>query len=410
MTSLVKHFENTMKGIPQLSNAWGSMINLLDAVLVNGFNHVSVLGLSKSTSEAITATINLGSDHGFIDRQVIRIAGSTNGWDGDYKILSADVNAINIECAAENLSMITGAATCFAAPLDFEIVYQTVAGSSTPKRAYRSKDPESLGLILLVHDFCNVGASTTGAKFAKVGVVSSMSDIDSISGVQMPFDSGKPNANWEWDGQNHGWSKWYYKMHSTAWGTDADAPADSNESYLICGNKNSFIYELGLGNNYECYGFLEFYDTSFSGKNLVLLAHGLQGRTAQSLTMYKISRSGISYLLDPRDAIYGANTSDLKGVLWFNSEGLVAQTKTGLPLYMTAKNLGISGLSISEQLMCDFVIFNGTRPVGVIPFIKTIINAQNNQGVDSRLGKYVSRYAVVDNNIYIKYAITMEAE
>lgn len=170
MAGLVKHYQNTMQGIPQLTNNWGSMITLLDAVLITGFNHVPVISVIKSTPTAITATINLGSGHGFIDRQVVRITGSTNGWNGDYKVLSADGASITIECTAEHAGTILGTATCFTAPLDFEIVHQTPVGSLEPKRAYRSTDPESLGLILLVHDFCSAGAASAGAKFAKVAI------------------------------------------------------------------------------------------------------------------------------------------------------------------------------------------------------------------------------------------------
>ncbi|MEG2434102.1 MAG: hypothetical protein RSB25_20925, partial [Acinetobacter sp.] len=174
MSGLIKHYQNTMGGIPQLSNAWGSMIPLLDAVLVNGFNFKPISSLTKSATNAITATINVGSSHGFIDRQVIRISGSTNGWDGDYKILAANTSDIVIECNSTKPQTISGLASCSAAPLDFEIVFSTPVGSTEPKRAYRSKNLDSLGLILLVHDFCSVGASMTGSKFAKVGIVSSM--------------------------------------------------------------------------------------------------------------------------------------------------------------------------------------------------------------------------------------------
>ncbi|QQN89446.1 hypothetical protein IAQ69_07300 [Acinetobacter variabilis] len=240
MAGLVKHYQNTMKSIPQLSNAWGSMINLLDAVLVNGFNHVPVISVSKSTPTAITATIHLGSGHGFIDRQVVRIAGSTNGWDGDYRVLSANSTSILVECLPEQPSVSNGTATCFTAPLDFEIVHQTPTESTTPKRAYRSTDPESLGLILLVHDFCSPGAEAAGAKFAKVGVVSGMTDINNITGVQMPHDPAKPNSNWEWDGAYHGWAKWYYR--TTNHGSSAATITDNtqittpvNSQFLLVG-------------------------------------------------------------------------------------------------------------------------------------------------------------------------------
>lgn len=410
MAGLVKHYQNTMKGIPQLSNAWGAMINLLDAVLVNGFNHVPVISVSKSTPTAITATIHLGSDHGFIDRQVVRIAGSTNGWNGDYKILSADANSITIECTAEHPSVISGTATCFTAPLDFEIVHQTPSESTEPKRAYRSKDPESLGLILLVHDFCVSGASTTGAKFAKVGVVSDMSDIDTIVGNQMPFDPANPNANWGWDGTYHGWAKWYYRISNEGWSTDTETAPSGNSDFLICGNSVGFVYEYATLTTRNCYGFLEFFDHSFSSKNVILLAHGVQGEYSQATELYREARSGISYLNIASNALYGANNSNLKGLLWYDVNGIYGQVKAGRPLYITSGTFGIAGLALADQMFYDFIVLNGSKPVGVLPFIKGIINPLNSQGVDTKVGKYVSRYSVVDNNLYIKYGLTLESE
>src|SRR5690606_21983793 len=133
------------------------------------------------------------------------------------------------------------------APLDFEIAYQTPAGSLEPKRAYRSTDPESLGLILLVHDFCVSGAATTGAKFAKVGVVSSMSDIDTISGNQMPYDPENPNLNWGWDGTHHGWAKWYYRV-ATGNSSDAQAATNGISKFYIAGNSQGFAYLADIPN------------------------------------------------------------------------------------------------------------------------------------------------------------------
>ena len=410
MAGLVKHYQNTMKNIPRLSNAWGSMINLLDAVLVNGFNHVPVISVSKSTPTAITATIHLGSGHGFIDRQVVRIAGSTNGWDGDYKVLSADSASILVECLPEQPSVSNGTATCFTAPLDFEIVHQTPAESTTPKRAYRSTDPESLGLILLVHDFCVSGAAATGAKFAKVGVVSDMADIDTITGNQMPFDSKNPDANWGWDGAYHGEVKWYYRVLDESWSMDSKNVTNGNTDFLICGNSVGFVYEYATPTTRNCYGFLEFFDHSFSSKNVILLAHGVQGKYSQATELYREARSGISYLDIASNTVYGANNSNLKGLLWYDVNGIYGQVKAGRPLYITSGTFGIAGLALADQMFYDFIVLNGSKPVGVLPFIKGIINPVNSQGVDTKVGKYVSRYSVKDNNLYIKYGLTLESE
>lgn len=405
MAGLVKHYQNTMKGIPQLTNNWGSMITLLDAVLVNGFNHVPILNLSKANATSITAIINLGSDHGFIARQVIRIAGSTNGWDGDYKVLSVSSDAIIVECTAEHSTIISGTATCFTAPLDFEIVFQTPADSTTPKRAYRSKDPESLGLILLVHDFCVSGASATGAKFAKAGVVSDMSDIDSIVGQQMPFLESTPNRNWGWDGTYHGWAKWYYKLpvysspsHSAP---DTQAPDNTAAPFFIVGNSTSFLIDCLCSNlnSYTVYGFAEFDDVILGVKNAMLLAAGINAIRAQNDGYYYNSRG--SYLKVLEGTTYA--TKPVDGVVWYDIDGTTNHS------YLS-ENLMVTAPSIDTNVLMDALVFDSANnPRGVIPFLKNHLSQNNETVYLQGVGKTIKRYVSYRSTIS-QYALTLEHE
>lgn len=409
MAGLVKHYQNTMKGIPQLTNNWGAMINLLDAVLVNGFNHVSILSLSKSNPTSITATINLGSGHGFIDRQVIRIAGSTNGWNGDFKILSADGASITIECTAEHPSAISGTASCFTAPLDFEIVHRTSVESTTPKRAYRSTDPESLGLILLVHDFCSPGAEETGSKFAKVGIVSSMSDIDAITGTQMPFNSATPNANWEWDGTHHGWSRWYYRTPSFSSVSnnqqDSSPALAGNSAFSIVGDGVSFLADVYTSDQgaYCVFGVAEFFDQTYWGKNLALLAFGFPDRIPQS--EYILPQARGSYVLSSDSVGKSANT--VRCGIWFDKSGISNYNTGGyaLSLRRGRENSG-SGIS-QKNIYIDLpLIDNADEMRGYLPFLKMCSENITKSDV-SNAGKYVIRYSTA-GTAAIKYALFLE--
>lgn len=407
MTSLVKHFENTMKGIPQLSNVWGSMINLLDAVLVNGFNHVPVLSLSKSTSNAIAATINLGSGHGFIDRQVIRIAGSTNGWDGDYKVLSADISSITIECTAEHSTVISGAASCFTAPLDFEIAHQTSAGSAEPKRAYRSTDPESLGLILLVHDFCVSGAATTGAKFAKVGVVSSMSDIDTITGNQIPYNPVEPSANWGWDGTHHGWAKWYYRV-ATGNSSDAQAATSGISKFYIAGNSQGFAYLADIPNLEAAGGWMAIDDVRFGGKNSLLIASNVKVRVPQSTVLQLYARSPFSITSYPESSVaYGGGY--VSGCLYYNSVGAVASLELLSRMPMFSLNVGggsINGGDTPVLFDMPAITTNNWTPIATIPFFK--IGIMKTGLFTTNYGKVVCRKNRNNNDVDEIIGLTLE--
>ena len=409
MAGLVKHYQNTMKGIPQLTNNWGSMITLLDAVLITGFNHVPVISMNKSTPTAITATINLGSSHGFIDRQVVRIAGSTNGWDGDYKVLSADGASITIECTAEHPSAISGTASCFTAPLDFEIVYQTPSGSTVPKRAYRSTDLESLGLILLVHDFCASGAAAVGAKFAKVGVVSSMSDIDTITGTQMPFNSATPTANWGWDGVYHGWAKWYYRTPSfSSIGNnqqDGSPALAGNSPFSIVGDGVSFLADVYTSNQdaYCVFGIAEFFDQTYWGKNLALLAFGFPGQIAES--EYGMPQTRGSYVLSSDSVGITANT--VRCGIWFNKLGVASYNTGGYALSLR-RGQENSGIGITQKnIYIDLpLIDNADEMRGYLPFLKMCSENITKSDVGNT-GKYVIRYSS-PGVVAIKYALFLE--
>ncbi|MDA3509323.1 hypothetical protein MJ004_13070 [Acinetobacter junii] len=404
MAGLVKHFQSSMQGIPQLSNNWGRMITLLDAVLVTGFNFRTITSISKSAPNAITATIQLGSGHGFIDRQVIRIAGSTNGWDGDFKVLSANSNDILIECLSTNPASIEGTASCSTAPLDFEVVYSTPVGSIEPKRAYRSKDPESLGLILLVHDFCVAGAAATGAKFAKVGVVSNMTDIDSITGAQMPFNPAQPNLNWGWDGTYHGWAKWYYKLPNytaqSHTAPDNQAPNSTSADFNIVGDSESFIIETKASNlnSYTVGGFFCFDDFQLKSKNMALMAAGINTPRTQNSGFYYHTRGGYLKALGP--TAYAAFNVSAK--LWFNTEALLDSIDC-------TKNLNISADSVDKNVLIDSMVFDSNNlPRGVIPFLKNSISQINETVFLQDTGKTIKRYESYSSSV-LQYALTLES-
>lgn len=413
MAGLVKHYQSTMQGIPQLTNNWGSMIALLDAVLITGFNQVPVISVNKSTPTAITATIYLGSGHGFIDRQVVRIAGSTNGWDGDYKVLSADSASILVECLPEQPSVSSGTATCFTAPLDFEIVHQTPSSSLQPKRAYRSKDLESLGLILLVHDFCLSGAAAEGAKFAKVGIVSDMIDIDTIIGTQMPFDPANPGANWGWDGAYHGWAKWYYRTRdyqaSNTTLPDTSITASGNSSFTIVGDSTSFCIDAYTSNqnSYVTYGVFEFEDESYQGKNLALLAFGLPTRLAETQTIINSGRTALVHQTQANIG-YGSPTVNIRGMLWFNESGVEQAMETGEFLALSPSGMAANSYTTNSPILTDLVVLdvNG-RGRGILPFLKATTLRATTEGV-AGYGKYINRYGYSNAAMVIKHAVFLE--
>ena len=63
MSNKVKWMHNGFAGAPVLTNNWGSLTALLDALLVNGFNLKPVLGLTRDDATATARDQRGGADN-----------------------------------------------------------------------------------------------------------------------------------------------------------------------------------------------------------------------------------------------------------------------------------------------------------------------------------------------------------
>ena len=180
----VKYFHSGMAGAPQISNAWGDLVNMLDAVLVNGFNLKAIDRLTFADGLA-TATVTTGHSYG--QDQVVLIEGANEAaYNGQHRIVAITDTTFSYAISGTPASPATTASSLSAkvAPLGWEIAF-----ASTHKRAYRSRHAQSPGNLLLIDNSLK-GASygTTWAKWANVGIVEGMADIGTIVGAQAPFD------------------------------------------------------------------------------------------------------------------------------------------------------------------------------------------------------------------------------
>ncbi|WP_235491830.1 hypothetical protein [Paracidovorax avenae] len=260
MTDLsVKYFNNAMAGAPQVSNAWGDLVNMLDAVLVNGFNLKAIDRLSFADGHA-TATITTG--HSYLKDQVVLIEGANEtAYNGQFRIVSVTATTFSYAVNGTPASPATTATSLSAkvAPLGWEIAFST-----THKRAYCSIHPQSPGNLLLIDDSLK-GASygTTWAKWANVGIVEDMADIGTIVGAQAPFDPSKPQQNWtQWEANQWGWHKWYHAQQS-GYENYGDG-GGGNRNWVLVGDDRLFFLFLTnaagynwYGRNFYCFGDLE---------------------------------------------------------------------------------------------------------------------------------------------------------
>lgn len=245
----IKWFASDNLNAPQLTNDWGVMIGVLDACLINGF---SVQTLASLTAIGTTVTATFNTAHQYKQYQVIEISGAgQTEYNGQHRILTIpNANTITFGLAtAPAMTTATGTIICKLAALDWEKSF-----SGTNKAAYRSKN-----ILLASRPFLRIDNSldpvytTTYAKFAKVGIVESMTDIDTMSGVQAPYDSANPTKNWVGTGSGataiNGWARWYYSNASAvSSGSHADnaTPAAGNRSWMIIGTKDQFYLLCGF--------------------------------------------------------------------------------------------------------------------------------------------------------------------
>ena len=129
MDQPVKYFTSGMQGAPVVSNNWGDLTSLLDAVLVNGFNLKTVDSIT-STDGVATATVSTG--HGYVVNQVVLIAGCEQAaYNGEQVVTSVTASTFTFAVTGTPASPATTKTSISAkvAPLGFQIAF-----TSTNKR------------------------------------------------------------------------------------------------------------------------------------------------------------------------------------------------------------------------------------------------------------------------------------
>lgn len=242
----IKFYVHTNNNAPQLQNAYGSMINVLDACLVNGIN---IGTISSLTASGTTITALFSSAHNLMQYQVIKITGAVQPeFNGEHRILTVpNAQSVTFElAAAPSTTTATGTITASLPPLGWEKPFSSSNPNGGGKAAYRSKN-----LLLPSRPFLRVVDeldpvyTATYAKYAKVGIVEDMLDINTILGAQAPFDNANPNKNWNGTGSGtsaiNGWAKWYYARGNPLANTnETTVPVSGDRPFLVVGSSDYF--------------------------------------------------------------------------------------------------------------------------------------------------------------------------
>lgn len=359
----IKFYVHTNTNAPQLQNAFGCMIDVLDACLVNGFGTQAV---STLTASGTTVTATFSTAHNFMQYQVINISGANQSeFNGEHRILSVTTNTITFEIEANaSVTTATGTITCNLPPLGWEKPFSSTHSSGTGgKAAYRS-----LNLLLPSRPFLRVvdeldpAYTATYAKYAKVGIVEDMTDIDTMIGVQAPYDSANPAKNWVGAGSGttaiNGWAKWHYAraypVVVSGSSSESNAPANGNRKWLLVGGEDYFyivpsvVVDAVSNNEYGLlYGFGEFDSLIQNDVSNTLLSATLYnlpaGNNSTPGTQTGLTNQSANTLIQRK--YNQSNTHANAGTIGFFNTGSIYP---GSSNYVSAHNLILSPAALLE--------------------------------------------------------------
>ena len=217
---MIKYFESTDAGAPTMNNAAGSMIAVLDACLITGYNTKAVTSIvvASGVATVVCAAHAFANTYG----KVVRIAGATAGFTAlnkDTTIANVTTNGFTFLCPGVADGAATGTLTAKYAPLDWVKQY-----SGTNKAMYKRSDVTATGCMLRIDD-------SAVAVSCRALMVQSATDVDT-------YTNGSPTAAQVTGGTGNHWIKAYGSANATAvdWFVVAD------ELFIYVFVKTNFSY------------------------------------------------------------------------------------------------------------------------------------------------------------------------
>lgn len=248
----VTWFSSSQQGAPQMMGGTnGGMLEVLDACLINGYNELTVVSITKDNDYL---TLNYGAAHGYLEKQFITIAGAEDPLlNGKHRVYSLTVNTITLYTPA--VTSILGTIISKVAPLGWESIF----GSDTPlKRAYRSTSSKSGKRVIYLDMDYPAAAGYHATQPARRAMVSVCQDMQVIGEQIGPLTSTVNNMAINPNGSLF----WYQKRDYQKTGLVPNTPS----KWRIVGNGEFFYFVVGwyanaaLDNTYysDVFGFGEF--------------------------------------------------------------------------------------------------------------------------------------------------------
>jgi hypothetical protein len=183
MSTSVKFLSSTMPNAPQLSATDGSMIAVLDACLVNGWNTTTADSVSVAAG---VVTANFSAGHPFVKWQVVQVAGATPaGLNGEARVTEVTTNTVKWQVTGVADGTATGTITLKTAPLGWQKPY-----SGTNKGVYKINNtlfPDAPACLVRFDENYTYGAKVAGYE--------SMTSVDAGTS-EFPSSGQAPSGLW----------------------------------------------------------------------------------------------------------------------------------------------------------------------------------------------------------------------
>jgi len=188
-------FKSTDQGAPVLNNAAGSLISVLDACLVTGFNSLGATSLQVVSN---VCTVTTAASHGYQVGQRVLIAGaSTSTLNGDKTVVATPTaTTFTFAVTQADGSETPGSASVKRTPLGWVKEF-----SGTNKAVYQMTDAASYGQRLRVDD------STAGVDARVIGV-ENPTTVDAYSDA-FPTDTQRAGGGYWSRGANNTTAKFW---------------------------------------------------------------------------------------------------------------------------------------------------------------------------------------------------------
>lgn len=293
----IKWYSHLNKNSPLLANEWGSLINVFDACLVNGYSEQQSTNLSIVGN---TLTLKYPQAHQYLQYQVINITGAQNAIiNGDHRITSVSGDGLSLSIDFESLAGVVETAlivTTKLPSLGWEKVY-----NATGKAVYKFRKDTGVSNYLFVDDtFPGAPYNTAWAKYARIGLAENYAGDFTPQGATIPADWATFPAAVSGSNTYFGAYKWFYATNAesnTATNTFNTTANTGNRQWYLTGDPTYFYLINGTYTNsswYSLFGVGE-YDCVHQGfkDNTFFSPFVYDGQTSNQTASYMSSYTNL---------------------------------------------------------------------------------------------------------------------